>query len=112
MTDRLKRLFPGTVDLLILKTLTRGPMHGFEISRSLKDGSQDLIVLKDAALYQALHRIQRKGWIEGEWGISDAQKRARFYHLTPAGRKRLEAEERRFRRYANAVFEILGGPAS
>ena len=110
MTDRLKRLFPGTVDLLILKTLTAGTMHGFEISRRLKARSKDLIVLQDAALYQALHRIQRKGWIEGEWGLSDAGKRARFYQLTPAGRRRLESEERRFRRYANAVFQILEEP--
>ena len=107
MTDRLRKLFPGTVDLLILKTLAGGTMHGFQISRALRAGSKDLIVLKDAALYQALHRLERQGWIEGEWGISDAQKRAKFYHLTKSGEKRLEAEERVFRRYTAAVLDIL-----
>ena len=104
-------LFPGTVDLLVLKTLTDGPRHGFEISRTLRRASDDLIVLKDAALYQALHRMERQGWIEGEWGHSDAGKRARFYRVTRSGEARLTEESRLFRRYASAVLRILGEPA-
>lgn len=104
-------LIPGTVDLLVLKTLTDGPHHGFEISRALRRASEDLIVLKDAALYQALHRMERQGWIAGEWGHSDAGKRARFYRLTPGGEARLAEESQLFRRYASAVLRILGDPA-
>ena len=107
MTDSLRKLFPGTVDLLVLKTLSESTMHGFGISRALRDRSSDVIVLKDAALYQALHRMERQGWIASEWGISDAQKRAKFYELTKAGKRRLAAEERLFRRYAEAVFKVL-----
>ncbi|NNF28833.1 MAG: PadR family transcriptional regulator [Gemmatimonadetes bacterium] len=111
MTSGPKRLFPGTVDLLVLKTLTAGPSHGFGISRGLRAESEDLIVLKDAALYQALHRMERQGWIEGEWGHSDAGKRARFYRLTRSGEARLAEESRTFRQYAAAVLRILGEPA-
>lgn len=106
-----KKLFPGTVDLLVLKTLTAGPSHGFEISRRLRSESDELIVLKDAALYQALHRMERQGWIVGEWGHSETGKRARFYQLTRTGESRLAEESRTFRRYASAVLRILGEPA-
>ena len=107
MTDGMRKLFPGTVDLLILKTLSEGTKHGFGISRRLRARSDEVIVLKDAALYQALHRMERQGWIESEWGISDAQKRAKFYRLTKAGERRLTAEEKLFRRYTAAVFRVL-----
>ena len=107
MTDGLRKLFPGTVDLLILKTLTQESMHGFQVSRALRAKSDDVIVLKDAALYQALHRMERQGWVESQWGISDAQKRAKFYSVTTAGDRRLEAEEKLFRRYAAAVLQVL-----
>ena len=111
MTVGPRKLFPGTVDLLVLKTLTDEPSHGFGISRKLRSESDGLIVLKDAALYQALHRMERQGWIQGEWGHSEAGKRARFYRLTRSGESRLAEESRTFRRYASAVLRILGEPA-
>ena len=105
---------PGTADLLILKALAEGPAHGFGISRLLKERSEGVVELQDAALYQALHRMARQGWVEAEWGISDRGRRAKFYHLTPQGTRRLAREERDFRTYVEGVFRILtfnGGTA-
>ncbi|HEX9886798.1 MAG TPA: PadR family transcriptional regulator [Longimicrobiales bacterium] len=100
-------LLHGTVELLILRSLTEEPRHGFAISRILESRSGGVVVLKDAALYQALHRMERQGWIESEWGLSEKGKRAKFYQLTPAGAKRLGREAAAWRRYADAVARIL-----
>jgi PadR family transcriptional regulator len=107
MAQPSRGLLPGTVDLVILQTLTGGPLHGFEVSRTLRARSDGILDLQDAALYQALHRMEESGWIEAEWGISEKGKRARFYHLTRAGRGQLRREEGFWRRYAGAVFKIL-----
>jgi transcriptional regulator len=111
MSPRERGLFPGTVDLVILKTLSKAPMHGFSISRTLRDESQGVLDVQDAALYQALHRIERQGWIESEWGVSENNRRAKFYHLTAAGHRRLHKETSSFKRYASAVFKVLGAEA-
>ena len=108
-TRKASGILPGTVDLLILKALTDGPAHGFGISRTLRDRSEGVVDLQDAALYQALHRMARQGWIESEWGVSDRGRRAKFYRLTSLGTRRLAAEERDFRRYVEGVFRILAG---
>lgn len=100
-------LLPGTVDLVILQTLTAGPKHGFAVSRSIRARSGGMLELQDGALYQALHRMEESGWVEAEWGISEKGRRARFYRLTGAGRKRLRSEEGFWRRYAEAVFKVL-----
>ena len=107
MADENRGLLPGTVDLVILKTLTHGPQHGFAISRSIEARSEGVLELQDAALYQALHRIERAGWIEAEWGVSEKGRRAKFYQLTAAGRKQLERETAFWRRYAEGVFKVL-----
>ena len=107
MSPTQRGLLPGTVDLVILRTLTEAPLHGFAISRSIKARSEGVLELQDAALYQALHRMERSGWIEAEWGISDKGKRAKYYRLTGPGREQLEHEAGFWRRYAAAVFKIL-----
>lgn len=102
-----RTVLPGTVELLILRTLADGPLHGFGVSRTLRDRSDGVVEVQDAALYQALHRLSRQGLVEGEWGQSENNRRARFYRLTPAGRRRLGVEERDFRRYVEGVFRVL-----
>lgn len=100
-------LLPGTVDLVILQTLTQGSMHGFQVSRSIRSRSDGTLDLQDAALYQALHRMERSGWVESEWGISDKGRRAKYYKLTAAGHGQLEHEVGFWRQYAAAVFKVL-----
>ena len=100
-------LLQGTVDVLILKTLTWGAMHGYAVSRSIRERTDDVLQVDDAALYQALHRLAGKGYVRAEWGVSENNRRARFYELTPAGRKALRSESVVWRRYAEAVFKVL-----
>jgi transcriptional regulator len=100
-------LLPGTVDLVVLQTLTAGAMHGFEVSRSIRQRSDGTLDIRDAALYQALHRMEKSGWIEAEWGVSDKGRRAKYYRLTRAGRRQLTEEIGFWRQYADAVFQIL-----
>jgi len=107
MTNDTRGLLPGTVDLVILQTLTGGPRHGFAVSRSIRDRSEGVLELQDAALYQALHRMERAGWIEADWGVSEKGRRAKFYRLTVRGERQLERETSFWRRYAEAVFKVL-----
>ena len=100
-------LLHGTVDFLILRTLSREPMHGFAVSRDLRRRSEGVVELKDAALYQALHRLERKGLLQSEWGLSEKGKRAKFYEITARGRERLARDEEEWRAYATAVDRIL-----
>jgi PadR family transcriptional regulator, regulatory protein PadR len=107
MTQESRGLLPGTVDLVILQTLTQGPLHGFEVSRSIRARSDGTLDVQDAALYKALHRMERAGWVEAEWGISEKGRRAKYYQLTPAGRAQLDTEVGFWREYAAAVFKVL-----
>jgi transcriptional regulator len=107
MVERQRSLLPGTVDLVILRTLSEGAQHGFAMSRNIRARSNGVLELQDAALYQALHRMENKGWIKAEWGLSENNRRAKFYTLTRSGRRRLEDEARSWHEYAAAVFEIL-----
>jgi len=100
-------LVQGTVNVLILKTLTHGPMHGYGIAKWIHDESTGALAVEDAALYQALHRLERKGLIESEWGQSDANRRAKFYTITREGRRYLQADVAALRRYVDALFKIL-----
>ena len=100
-------LLQGTLDVLILKTLSWNPMHGYAISRWIRRTTDEVLTVEDAALYQALHRLERKGLIESEWGLSENNRRARFYQLTVAGRKQLGTETSEWREYAAAVFKVL-----
>lgn len=100
-------VLPGTVDLVILRTVADGPVHGFAISKRLLLRSGGVVHLQDAALYQALHRLARKGLLETEWALTDSNRRAKFYRLTDSGRDQLELEESSFRSYVEGVFRIL-----
>jgi transcriptional regulator len=103
-TDELLR---GTLDALILKALTRGPSHGYDIARWIREVSRARLAIEDRALYLALHRLEARGWVDSRWGTSDNNRRARFYQLTPRGRAQLRAESSRLTRYANALFRVL-----
>src|SRR5215216_2663226 len=97
-------LLQGTVDVLILKTLTVKPLHGYAIAEFIRQRSDGDLAVEDAALYQALHRLERKGLVDSEWGISDTNRRARFYSITTPGRKQLRSEVVELRRYMTALF--------
>lgn len=101
----------GTLDLLILRTLIFGRQHGQAIARAIKRDSDDVLIVDHGSLYPALQRLERRGWIDAEWGTSANNRRARFYSLTRAGRKELVREEGEWRRIASAIMRILRGPA-
>src|SRR4051812_25335636 len=103
-------LMQGTVAVLILKTLSWGALHGYDISRSIRQRSDGALGLEDAALYQALHRLEGKGWIEAEWGLSENNRRAKFYRLTGGGGRALAAELSPWRPYVGAVPKVLEPP--
>src|SRR5215469_442167 len=92
MPDQPLPLLQGTLDALILKTLSRGPRHGYAIARWLEEATDDALQIEEGSLYPALYRMERRGWIEAEWGISELQRKAKFYRLTPAGRQQLDVE--------------------
>ena len=100
-------LLQGTVDVLILRTLAWASMHGYGISRWISDRSEGALAVEDAALYQALHRLERKGLVESEWGISEKNHRAKYYSLTPAGRRQLQNEVAELRQYMAVLFRVL-----
>jgi transcriptional regulator len=100
-------LLHGTVDVLILRTLAWQPMHGYGISRFVRERSRGALRLESAALYQALHRLERKKWVRATWGISETNRRAKFYELTAAGRKQLHAERDQLRTYIEALRLVL-----
>jgi PadR family transcriptional regulator PadR len=106
MSDELD-LLQGTLDVLVLKALAWGPRHGYAVARWIKETSDDALSVEDRALYVALHRMEQRGWIESEWGLSENNRRARYYQLTPAGRKQLRAQTATWTRYAEAVFKVL-----
>ena len=100
-------LVQGTVDLLILKTITPGPMHGWAIAQRIKDISNDVLKLNQNALYPALHRLEEQGWLKSEWGDSENNRRAKYYSLTKAGRKRLDKEVAQWRRLSSAIEVVV-----
>jgi PadR family transcriptional regulator PadR len=99
---------PGTLHLLILKTLSGGAeMHGFEIAEAIEQRSENVLTVEEGSLYPALQRLLAKGWIEGEWGTTASNRRARYYHMTRAGRRRLEVELSQFHRITGALVRVL-----
>ena len=102
-------LFTGTLDLLILRTLRGEPVHGYAIARWIRDRTRGVLDVEQGALYPALHRLNRRGWIRGDWGETETGRRARFYSLTEKGRKALEHEAARWDEHARAVYAVLGG---
>ena len=100
-------LLPGTLDLLVLKTLARGEMHGYGIAQHLKLVSEEVLEVGESSLYPALQRLLLNGWVKAEWGVSENNRRARYYTLTAAGKKQLEAERREFDRMMLAIHKVL-----
>src|SRR3982750_2476083 len=100
-------LLRGTLDLLILRTLLAGPTHGHAIAKHIQRTSEDLLQVETGSLYPALHRLEAKGWIAASWELSEKGKRARFYRLTPLGRKRLAAERSKWEAFSRAMALVL-----
>ncbi len=107
MADDSLDLLQGTLDVLVLRTLIFGEMHGYAVSRWIRQRTDGVIEIEDAPLYKALHRLERAGCVEASWGVSENNRRARFYKLTPTGRRKLHEQESVWRRYAEAVFKVL-----
>src|ERR1700743_1610889 len=108
MTDERLDLPQGTLDLLILKSLSLGPEHGWAISERVQQVSRGSLQIPQGSLYPALHRLERRGWIRAEWGSSDNNRRAKYYELTRTGRKQLDTETEQWKRLANAVAPAPG----
>ena len=100
-------LLQGTLDLLVLRTLVWGPMHGYTVARLIKERSGKIFLVEEGALYPALHRLERKGWVASEWGVSENKRKAKYYQLTPAGRAALRSELAEWERYTKAVQGVL-----
>lgn len=100
-------LLQGTLDLLILKTLLPGPMHGWGIAQRIQQVSEDALLIGQGSLYPALHRLEYKGWIQADWGASENNRRAKFYSLTRAGKKQLDAELENWDRLTTAIALVL-----
>jgi PadR family transcriptional regulator len=100
-------LLHGTLDTLILKTLAGGRRHGYAIARAIEDATEQVVIVEEGSLYPALYRAERKGWIEAEWGTSELGRRAKFYKLTPRGRRQLAAQTVDWARFAAAVSRVL-----
>lgn len=101
---------PGALELLALKVLARGPMHGYAIVRAIQDRGEDQLRIEEGTLYPALHRMERRAWLASEWGASESNRRAKFYRLTPTGRAALREQESAWRRLSDAVGRVLGEP--
>jgi len=103
-----EEILPGTLHLLILRTLARGgEMHGYEIARAIQQRSEDVLQVEEGSLYPALQRMLIKGWVKAQWGVTSENRRARYYNLTQAGRKQLEAELSQFERVIGAVRRVI-----
>jgi transcriptional regulator len=107
MADRSLDLLQGTLDVLILRTLAWGPMHGYAASRWIHERTDGVIEIEDAALYKSLHRLERAGAVEADWGVSENNRRARYYKLTREGRRQLRSHESAWHRYVEAVAKVL-----
>jgi transcriptional regulator len=105
-TDRTE-LLQGTLDLLILRTLRPGPAHGHTIAHVIEKTSEDVLLVEHGSLYPALHRLEKRGWVASEWGLSENHRKAKFYRLTEAGRKQLEVETSKFHRLMGAIVRVL-----
>jgi len=106
-SQKAPELLPGTLDLLILRTLVPGAMHGYGIAQRLKQISEDVLQVGESSLYPALQRLLLNGWVKAEWGASESNRKARYYTLTPSGRKQLNAEREEFARIIGAIQRVL-----
>ncbi len=107
MPDHELPVLQGTLDVMVLKTLSWGAQHGYGIARWIHEATDEALEVEDRALYVALHRLEARGLVESEWGVTENNRRAKYYQLTPAGRQRLRQDVKRWRRYAEAMFKVL-----
>jgi transcriptional regulator len=107
MADNRTDLLQGTLELLVLKILSRGTMHGYGIAQRIHEAVDDVIKVEDGSLYPALYRMEERGWVASEWGISENNRRAKFYKLTRAGRKQLDGQEANWQRISRAITRVL-----
>ena len=107
ITKTKNNLLQGTLDMLVLKALSLGPMHGYGVGQRIQQISDDVLRVEEGSLYPALYRIEQQGWIESEWGVSENNQRAKFYKLTRQGRRQLQIEEENWDRLAGAVFKVM-----
>src|ERR671920_1970311 len=107
MAKQTTDLLQGTLDMLTLKALSLGPMHGYGVGQRIRQLAEDMLRVEEGSLYPALYRLEERGWIRSEWGASENNRRARFYKLTPAGRKQLDVEEEHWRRLGAGVGKVL-----
>lgn len=105
--ERSGELVQGTLDMMVLKVLSRGPMHGYAIAEAIRDRSLEVLKVEEGSLYPALHRLELGGLLESEWKLSEFRRRAKFYRLTPAGRKRLAAEAGNWARLVEAIARVM-----
>lgn len=103
-------LYTGSLDLLILKSLQWGPLHGYAIGRWIRQWTEEILPVQEGALYPALHRLEKRGVLDEEWGVSDTNRDAKFYHLTPVGRRHLRAESVRWQAYSRVMTAALAAP--
>jgi transcriptional regulator len=104
-------LMQGTLDLLILRTLRAGAMHGYAIAHHIQETSDGFLQVEEGSLYPALHRMERRGWIEAEWGLSESRRKAKYYQLTSSGRAQLKAKTKNWQSLVGAIASVLGTPA-
>ena len=97
----------GTLDVILLRALAAGPMHGYGVSRWIRDRTDDQLAIEEGALYPALHRLERKGWVDSTWGASENNRKAKYYRITATGKRRLKAETESWQQYARLVARIL-----
>ena len=107
LTNEPPDLLPGTLDMLVLRIVLRGPVHGYAIAERLRQVSEDVLVVGESSLYPALQRLLLNGWVKAEWGTSENNRRARYYTITPAGKKRLNEERHEFDRLVVAIHKVL-----
>jgi PadR family transcriptional regulator PadR len=100
-------LVQGTLDMLVLKTLEEGALHGYAIARRIQEASRDCLRVEEGSLYPALHRMERRGWIEAEWGLSETNRKAKYYRLRPAGQAQLKAEIAKWNRLVEGISGVL-----
>lgn len=112
MPDNQVDILRGTLDLLILKAVSWGPVHGYAVARWIEQATGDALPIEEGSLYPALHRLEERGLVDGDWGLSANNRRARFYRLTAEGRRALRAQADNWERFASAVFSALKAPAS
>jgi PadR family transcriptional regulator PadR len=109
MASEERKFLQGTLDVLVLKTLSWGPMHGYGVAEWIEERAGNALSIEEGSLYPALHRMEKKGWIEAEWRITEKGRRAKYYRLTSEGRRQLQADESEWARFAEAVGRVLSG---